>query len=219
VEDVILIASPGRSGSTMLTDVAKKCRTHQKILKTHLLPPSSQFVGKILFIFSNPDQAAESALHRVLNSPSNGKTHFLNVESSDYRWFKKIGENANNQTETNNLLGYDALGCVKQLEEWLHNKTQPCDLQSAQILAIKFEHLWEPETAQAIKEFLQISSFKLPPRLERGYDAKALSSKELAFRKVYNLGTDEQPYYRAYDKARELWEQAPPFQFLNLRSK
>src|ERR1700738_3483663 len=63
---VVMIASPGRSGSTLLTDLMKKYALKYRVIKTHLLPPDTRYKGKILFIFSNPDKAAESALHLVL---------------------------------------------------------------------------------------------------------------------------------------------------------
>lgn len=214
-EQVVLIASPGRSGSTMLTDVIKKYAEYT-VLKTHLLPPDSQYIGKILFIFSDPDKAAESVLHRVLISPSNGATHFSHVETADQKWFNQIGRNGHNQTEKHNLLAYDAMGCAKQLREWLHKSVTPCHLDEAQILAIKFEDLWDPETVQMIKEFLKLKAFKLPSKRERGCDYEELSSKEIAFKSLYNKGTNEEPKYRAYDRARKLWREAPSFQFLKL---
>lgn len=214
---VVMIASPGRSGSTLLTDVTKKCATKSKVLKTHLLPPKAKFKGKILFIFSNPDRAAESALHVILNSRSHGATHFSHVETADRVWFKSIGSKGINQTEIDNLLAYDALGCTKQLEAWLHEKSQPCGIQEAQILAIKYEHLWDPETTQAISDFLKLKSFKLPPKMERGRDPDELSDQEITFKKLYNVGTDREPIYHAYDRARELWKQAPPVQFLKIK--
>ncbi len=217
-ENVVMIASPGRSGSTMLTDIARKYATNYKVLKTHLLPPNAKYKGKILFIFSNPDKAAESALHLVLNSRSHGATHFSNVESADQAWFSKIGRNCNNQTEKDNLLAYDALGCTKQLKKWLYEELQPSDLENAQILAIKFENLWEPETIQAIQNFLNITTLKLPPKRERGCDLDDLSTQELNFRMLYNVGTQEEPIYHAYDEARVLWEQAPSFQFLKFKN-
>ena len=216
IKNVVMIASPGRSGSTLLTNVTKKYASKYKVLKTHLLPPDTRYKGKILFIFSNPDRAAESALHLILNSKSHGATHFSHVETADQLWFQEIGRNGNNQTETHNLLAYDALGCVKQLEEWLHERSQPCDPQEAQILAIKYEHLWDFETIEAIKKFLKLKSFTLPPKRERGHEEAALFPEEMTFRKIYNLGTEEEPLYRAYDKARELCEQAPAFQYLKI---
>jgi hypothetical protein len=214
--NILMIASPGRSGSTLLTNVTKKYATRYKVLKTHLLPPNTRYKGKILFIFSHPDQAAESALHLVLNSKSHGATHFSNVETADRAWFNKIGRNASNQNEIDNLLAYDALGCTEQLKEWLHRRTQPSGRQEAQILAIKYEHLWDIETVQAIKDFLGLDAFKLPPKRERGCDLEKLSSQEIHFRRLYNVGTEEEPLYHAYDQARELWQQAPPFQFLKI---
>lgn len=216
-KNVVMIASPGRSGSTLLTDITRKYATKYEVLKTHLLPPDTRYKGKILFIFSNPDKAAESALHMVLRSRSHGVTHFSHVETADHSWFSKIGRNANNQTETHNLLAYDALGCAKQLEGWLHKNCQPCDQREAQVLAIKFENLWDPETIQAIKRFLRLKSFQLPPKRERGCDEEELLPEEMTFRSIYNVGTPDKPIYRAYDRARELWEHAPPFQYLKIR--
>lgn len=214
---VLLISSPGRSGSTLLTDAAKKYGSRYKVLKTHLLPPDTRYKGKILFIFSNPDQAAESACHLLIASRSGGATHFYNVETADQDWFAKIGQDGKNQNETYNLLAYDALGCEKQLEEWLHVKTEPCNRQKAQILAIKYEHLWDEETVQAIKKFLKLQTFHLPPKLARGKAEEELFPQEILFRQLYNLGTKEEPLYQAYDRARELWKEAPPLQFLKFR--
>ncbi|MFI5342918.1 MAG: hypothetical protein ACHQUC_01730 [Chlamydiales bacterium] len=213
-KNILLIASPGRSGSTLLTDVAKKYASRYKVLKTHLLPPDTRYKGKILFIFSNPDKAAESACHLLIGSRSGGATHFYNVQTADQDWFTKIGRDGKNQNETYNLLAYDALGYEKQLEEWLHVKAQSCDLQEAQILAIKYENLWDEETVQTIKKFLKIKSFNLPTKIIRGRAEEELFPQEMMFRQLYNVGTIEDPLYQAYDRARELWEQAPPFQFL-----
>lgn len=217
LKDVVVIASPGRSGSTLLTDIAKKYVHHLKILKTHLLPPKGKFNGKFLFIHSNPDLAAESALHRLIKSRSHGAVHFAHVESSDLEWFKKLGNSARNQTEEQNLLSYDALGCSVQLEEWLFNKTRPAHIDEANVLAIKFEHLWEEETIAIIKKFLKIDVFELPTKRERGCEDELLTSKEILFKKLYNLGTNDEPRYLAYDRARELWKAAPPFQLLKLK--
>lgn len=213
---IVMIASPGRSGSTLLTDVVKQYATHYTVLKTHLLPPNRKFKGKILFIFSNPDKAAESVLHRLLLSKTGGNTHFVHVESADQKWFDQIGRDARHQTEEHNLLAYDALGCNIQLEEWLHNRVQPCRESEAQILAIKYEHLWDHETVQAIKEFLDLQTFQLPPKEERGCTDNDLRHQEVLFKKIYNLGTERDPRYQAYDDARELWKQAAALQYLKL---
>lgn len=218
-QKVVIIASPGRSGSTMLTEVAEKYAAGYRVLKTHLLPPENNFKGKILFIFSNPDKAAESALRRVLTSNCHGELHFSNVETSDLNWFKTMINNGKNQTEKNNLLSYDALGYGKQLQAWLHGKSQPSNSKDAQILALKYEHLWDPETIQAIKIFLNLQSFELPAKRTRGSDKDRLLSEETSFRSIYNLGTAEEPRYKAYDEARKLWEQALPFQFLRIMDK
>lgn len=218
MKNVVMIASTGRSGSTMLTQQMSKYAINYNVVKTHLLPPESRFKGKILFIFSNPDKAAESALFMTLHRDGFGRRHFVHVETADRDWLKKIGD-AHDQTEEDNLLSYDALGCAQHLEEWFHLRTLPCNLEEAQILAIKFENLWERNTVEAIKKFLKLKEFRLPPKRERGYDANELFPHELGFRKKYNLGTDSEPRYAAYDKARALWEQAQPFQFFKIAPK
>ncbi len=217
LKDIVVIASPGRSGSTLLTELAKKHVQHLKVFKTHLLPPTFKFNGKFLFIHSNPDLAAESALHRLLKSRSHGAVHFAHVESADREWFKKLGNSAKNQTKEENLLAYDALGCALQLQEWLFKRTKPSTINEANVLAIKFEHLWEEETIAAIKAFLKVETFELPPKRERGCEDELLTSQEIFFKNRYNLGSNEEPRYIAYDKARDLWKASPPFQFLKLR--
>lgn len=216
--DIVIIASTGRSGSSMLTSRMKIYAQEYAIYKTHLLPPADEFKGKILFIFSNPDMAAESALHLTLRFKSFGSAHFRNMETSDREWLQRIGDTTN-QTIEDNLLSYDALGCYQHLEEWLHLQTTPCKVKEAQILAIKFENIWDPPTIQAIKEFLHIANFQLPPRRERGYEGDDLNEQEIEFRQKYNLGTSDQPNYAAYDKARIIWKNALPFQFLKIGKK
>lgn len=213
--NVVLISSPGRSGSTLLTEALTKYATRFKVFKSHLLPPNSRFKGKCIFIFSNPDQAAESCLYRILHGHDFGEEHFANVETADRQWLKKIG-GPFNQTERDNLLSYDALGTLKQLKEWLLIRTEPAELNEANILAIKYENLWDPATKEAIKGFLHISRFKLPPQEERKHNQDLLP-QEIAFRNIYNLGTKDDPHYKAYNQARALWEAAPPIQYLKLR--
>ncbi len=212
--DIIMVASPGRSGSSMLTHKLHEYAIDYEILKTHILPPNKQFQGKIIFIFSNPDQAAESALHMTINNAGWGKSHFYHVESSDKKWLEKIGSTTE-QTITDNLLSYDALGCHIQLVEWLYN-TKPSNPENAQILAIKFENLWDKDSIQAIKDFLKIDNFKLSPKKVRGYDTESLKPREITFRNAYNLGTEKEPIYEAYDNARDLWRAAPAIQYLEL---
>ena len=214
--DIVLVASPGRSGSSMLTFLMIHYAQDYAVFKTHLLPPTAKFKGKILFIFSNPDLAAESVLHLTLKSKSFGYAHFHNnLDSANHAWLKKIG-NTQNQTLENNLLAYDALGCHKQLQQWLHVRTQECTAGEAQILAIKFENLWDDETILALKNFIKLNDLTLPVKRERGYKEEDLRPKEAEFRQRYNLGTLEQPIYEAYDKARILWNNAPGFQYLKL---
>jgi hypothetical protein len=214
--DSIMVASTGRSGSTLLTKVVIAAAPGRRVIKTHMLPPKKSFFpGKILFIFSNPDQAAESALHKMIHNIRWGYLHFKYVASADKSWPSRIG-GLGHQTLENNLLSYDALNCYQHLVSWLH-ETQPTNRKKAQILAIKYEHLWEPKTIKAIKAFLDLEEFDLPPRRERGCKWEELSEQEIAFRNYYNLGTFEHPRYAAYDEARAIWEAAPPFQYLKLK--
>lgn len=214
-QNVVIIASTGRSGSTMLTKAIKKHASNYKVLKTHLLPPDWKFKGKILFIFSNPDQASESALHMTLSYTAFAQNHFDHVETADRLWAALLG-GAQNQTEHDNLLSYDALGIYKHLRVWLYTGTKPATPEEAQILAVKYENLWEEGTVQAIRLFLNIPQFELPAYRPRGKKEEQLLPKEKTFRELYNLGTVTEPRYAAYDKARLLWEQAPPYQFLKI---
>lgn len=86
-----------------------------------------------------------------------------------------------------------------------------------QILALKYENLWDPETIDAIRAFLNLDSFSLPSFRERGYDESQLSQREILFKKEYNLGTNKNPKYSAYNQARILWKRAPAFQFLEVK--
>lgn len=213
-ENILLIASTGRSGSTMLYETLLN-QTTFIVLKTHLLPPDPSFQGKIIFIFSNPDLAAESALYLALRIPVFGIQHFDHMENSDHTWLDQI-QDSTHQTISHNLLCYDALGCGQHLSIWLQEKTSPSNIEEAQILAIKYEHLWEESTIAAIKSFLFLDVLELPKKRARGYQPDQLTQEESNFRSAYNLGTFESPRYAAYDEARVLWEAAPPFQFLKI---
>lgn len=214
--NAVIIASTGRSASTMLVKTIANFSTNQNIYKMHCLPPQNHFKGKILFIFSNPDLAAESAFHRMLENTGFGNDHFMNLETSDHAWLIQLG-GIQNQTLTNNLLGYDALGCATHLSKWLHDRTIPSDVNHAQILAIKYENLWDKNTIQAIKQFLSLPELKFPSKRDRGYKKKVLTSMELAAREMYNVGSSKKPRYVAYDIARAIWDAAPPFQFLRIK--
>lgn len=211
----ILVASTGRSGSTMLTSRLMKFISPKFVFKTHLLPPDADFKGKIIFIFSNPDFAAESALYMIFHNNSFPKTHFNHVETADRNWVTQLG-GTTHQTEKDNLLSYDALGNYEHLKVWLGERTESCKLVNAQIFAVKYEHLWDPSTLQALRRFLNISYFSLPPKRERGKDEAKLLPLEKRMRELYNLGTKNNPRYAAYDDARLLWKEAPPFQFLRI---
>lgn len=211
----VIIASTGRSGSTMLTEQLKKYIPSKNVIKTHLLPPNPRYTGKILFIFSNPDQAAESALYMSLHHKLFAKNHFNYGETVDHGWVEKIG-GAFYQTEEDNLLSYDALGVYEHLKAWLYTQTEPASSKNAHILAIKYENLWDQATIEAIRKFLLTPKFRLPPKRTRGRDKEELNPLEISVRKRYNLGTKSNPRYAAYDEARILWEQAPPFQYLNI---
>ena len=212
---VIMVSSSGRSGSTMLQTALSAAKSGHPILKSHLLPPDSSFKGKILYIFSNPDLAAESALHLTSESAPFGLFHFIHNEAADRQWLFDI-KDSTQQTDEKNLLAYDALGCADQLDSWLHSKTTPCKKEHAQILAIKYENLWESK--QAIEEFLGFK-FTLPRKKQRGYGLKQISPKEQHLRDKFNIGTAENPRYEAYDKARELWQQAPTLQYFQIKDE
>lgn len=214
--DVVLVASPGRSGSTFLADqLQEKVTPQYLVVKSHLLPPDHSFIGKILFIFSNPDVAAESALKRVLASKAFAIDHVNHVESVDWKWVEKLG-GLYNIDIANNILSYDVLGCTLQLTEWLHNKTIPCTKDKATILAIKYEHLWDADTIKAINEFLGLEHFSLSAYRHRVHNFNEDLPLEKEIRLVYNLGTISDPKYKAYDDARSMWENAPPFQYLKI---
>ncbi len=211
--NVVLIASTGRSGSTLLSNLIHQTTTYTA-LKTHGLPPKANFQGKIIFIFSNPDKSAESAFHYFMANSMFGKLHLEHLESSDPNWLKEIGDTTS-QTLEHNLLAYDALGISKQLLEWLFASTIPSSAENAQIIALKYENLWDLETQEALKNFLCLSSLSLPKQRDRG--TYGLQQKEKEIRNKYNVGTDKEPKYTAYNKARVFWKKAPPFQFLKIR--
>lgn len=214
IENIVLVASTGRSGSTMLYITLLK-QTSFTVLKTHCLPPDASFKGKIIFIFSNPDFAIESALHFAMINPIFGIQHFNNMENSDQEWLNKI-QDSTCQTISHNLLCYDAFGCKQHLSKWLQEESSPSTIEEAQILAIKYEHLWEEPTIAAIKSFLLLDELKLPEKKARGCNPNELTHEESIFRLTYNQGTPESPRYAAYDEARVLWKAAPPFQFLKI---
>ncbi len=210
----IAITSPGRSGSTLLFNaVIDSANPKESVIKTHLLPFSWR--GKILFIFSNPDLAAESTQHILLkNSPFMYK-HFLHVEGSDILWFLKSGRKSQ-QTVDNSLLTYDALNITNQLRCWLHTKVIPSPQSEATILAIKFENLWDDDVVEDIRLFLNHPHFTLPPQKSRGITLKDLKEKERNIRLKNNIGTPEHPIYPAYDRAREIWQEAAPLTYLKI---
>ena len=83
--NIVVIASPGRSGSTMLTQSIVNCSSSYRVLKTHCLPPQKDFKGKILFIYSDPNKAVESVFSYSLRDGNFGKEHFINMEGSDLK--------------------------------------------------------------------------------------------------------------------------------------
>lgn len=215
--DALLLASCGRSGSTMLTELLDHYAYNYVVLKTHMLPPEESYKGKAIFIYSNPNQCAESLLHLTLTD-SNWRIHFKHMESSDLRWYRRIND-LTRQSSTNNLLLYDAFGIKKQLLQWLRQMTTPDHRppSNAQILAIKYEHLWDQSTIDAIKKFLNIDQFELPPKRERGYHLNEQDPRESKFKNLYNQGTQDFPRYPAYDPGYQIWEDSPPYQFLKLK--
>lgn len=210
----LIVASPGRSGSTLLTKSLAKAAGSRTVLKTHQFV-SSAFKGKVLFIFSQPDRATESALRKLLKDPQFSYLHFQHIFTSDKAWFGKNSEEARRQTLEHNLLAYDALGTTLHLQRWLLDWARPSSPKTAQILAIKYEHLWDIATQKAIQTFCGLDHLELPPRKERGCKERNLSSLERTLRKASNKQNKSPPEYPAYDQAREIWEKAPPFQYLS----
>lgn len=218
IEDpsVIMVASTGRSGSSLLTDTIDLFFPNEIVLKSHLLPPTHDFKGKIVFIFSNPDISAESALHITLYNDDFGWRHFLHMESSDHKWLDAIGSTTN-QTIASNLLAYDALGCLEQLKRWLFVDTKECEREEATILALKYENLWDSETLEQLRLFLGNSNFMIPKKRPRGLSRDQQTELEIEIIDTYNKGTSLYPKYSAYDGARALWEQAPPYNYLKVK--
>lgn len=209
-----MVCSPGRSGSTLLADVLDKSKPSKHILKSHLLPPKREWKGKIIFIYSDPDKAAESICHVSLEE-STWDWHFKHVETSDINWLQKIGSIVS-QTVEDNLLAYDALGTDKQLWQWLVKGVEKCAFLECTVLAVKYEHLWDAEVIKKIKQFCNLSYFPLPERKERGYGFQSLSEFEKQIRTIYNLGTEKEPRYAAYDNARAIWKRAPKILYFRL---
>lgn len=213
--NTLVVASPGRSGSTLLTNIFLKQAHGYRVFKTHLLPPSRKFKGKIIFVFSNPDLATDSVFHLMFESSKWEEWHFHNVETSDKIWYK-FHEVLGGPNEMINLLVYDALGIGRQLKDWLNKKVERCSQKEAQILAIKYEALWEIESLEAIRSFLQLPEFTLPEHKKRG-NWEIIYPEEKSLREKYNKGSEEMPIYPAYDIARDLWTLAPKFQFLKIK--
>lgn len=226
-EDVIMITSTGRSGSTMMDALTQKFCTGKTVLKSHLLTPKNGWKGKILFLFSSPDKVAESVFHISLNDKYFMHLHFQNMETTDPEWLPMLAQLAKenygkivmnfNQTIEHNLLSYDALGVEKQLIDWLEASTVSAPMEESCILAIKYENLWDEETVEALRQFLGVEKFELPKKKQRGYQGKIVCTNEKFIRATYNLGTEQQPIYAAYDGARAIWEAAPAYQFLKLK--
>ncbi len=214
IPNVLMVASSGRSGSTLLTEALEGQVEECFILKTHLFPPNVDYHGKVVFIFSDPNKIAESSLHLSVREPTSfGLRHFNHMEGADRTWLEKI-ESTACQTIDNNLLAYDALGVEKQLIHWL--KLPKSTMTEGQVMAIKYENLWDEETVEALKVFLGLDGFVLPIRSKRGTCLEQLDEKEKDFRASYNMGTFDEPRYAAYEAARELWQSAPSFEFFSL---
>ena len=216
--DFIMVASEGRSGSTMLTEQLQKYIHPRKVLKTHMLPPpqASSYELKTIFIFADPCLAAESVLHKCLITPGFANAHFRNMEGADQNWLAKLG-GPKGQNAKHNLLSEDVLGVTNQLECWLYKRTKPTTPEKATIFAVKSEDLWNEETLEALRAFIHVPNFELPEYRPRGQ--YKLSKMEKYFRKLYNQGTETEPKYAAYERARFLWNIAPSYQYLRFSSQ
>ena len=67
-----------------------------------------------------------------------------------------------------------------------------------------------------LNSFWIFPNLNCPPKKLRGSSKKVQYPNEIAFKKIYNLGTENDPRYAAYADARILWEEAPPFQYLKI---
>lgn len=210
----LVVASIGRSGSSMLQDVLLEYATpYYQVTKTHLLPPTFLINGKIIFIFGDPNASAQSVCEIMFKDSLWIKHHFSQIETSDMKWLYEL--DSMQQTIDHNLLNYDALGYEQHLQKWLQTQTVRCEINEAQILAIKYENLWDVDTIQSIKSFLQIPFLELPLYKPRGTRSK-MNEILTDIKTAYNQGTEDNPHYEAYKKATMYWEQAPNFQYLKI---
>ena len=182
--------------------VERYSRSGQHVLKTHLLPPDPGFLGKAIFIYSNPDKSVESVFYAVNKDPVWGKTHFKHLEGADKEWSTSL--------EEINLFSRDVLGLTNQLERWLLTGTVASNPQDANILVVKYEQLWEKATIKAMEQFLSLP-IKLPKKRERGKYERPEKQKKI--QTAWNKGSEKNPRYEAYDQARDIWANSPAFQF------
>jgi hypothetical protein len=206
----IICASSGRSGSTMLTSFLELSFPESRVFKTHLLPLDS-FPGKIIFIYSNPHKAAESVLHQFSLSKDFSFFHIRHMESSKIEWHLGLDDDSNNKV-VQNILAADFIGYGEQIKEWVYN-LEIADFSNATVMCIKYENLWDKNTLINLANFLGVDSVTLPEQKKRGAFFKDLSIQEVELINKYNIGTKNDPRYKAYDFAFDLWEAAPPFSF------
>jgi hypothetical protein len=210
----LICASSGRSGSTMFTKFLVSKFPTSRVFKMHLLPPE-KFSGKIIFLYSNPHKAAESALHQFYLDKNFSYLHVRHMESSLKEWHLELDDESNDKL-LENILKLDLIGYGEQIKQWVY-ELENSDVTNAKVMAIKYENLWDEETLVNLANFLGIESVNLPEWKQRGDFHHELSFKERSLINTYNLGTTDHPKYQAYDFAYNLWESAPPFSFHTLK--
>jgi hypothetical protein len=210
----IVIASSGRSGSTLLFDLFASRKFKKNVIKTHLLPPISLSKAKTIFIFSNPDQCAESSMYKMMESSWFFFWHVRHCENSIQEWHLELQDSKFTSLD-NHPLAKDGLAVAEQIQKWVFSFPE-LEIKEANLMCVKYENLWEPATILAIEKFLKIRKLPLPAFKQRGYSDDQLSDFQKQAREIYNYGTKKNPKYHAYDEARELWEKAPAYKFCRM---
>ncbi len=212
--NVIVVGSVGHSGSTMLYEAVVESCEDRPVIKTHCLPPpKDRFQGKIIYIYSDPHKSIESLIHKATGTL---KAHMRNMQTGDKELSDELSQGFYDDKEMilkQRLLQQDLYGYFVHLDCWLR-RLPICDPEQANVLAIKYENLWEEESIKAIRFFLQDDSFQLPFYRPRGdYE---LTAVEINARNAMNLGSKEHPRYKAYDDAWNIWNTTPSIQWSNL---
>lgn len=176
IETTMIVASYGRSGSTMLFNNLIDSATNKRVPKwlkagakgkgrdldtikikpgliypTHHYPPKRTLPEKarVIYIFADPVEVILSLLHLVHTGKWSQETflnHCKNLQVS-FQDIKSVDE----------LVYEDKLNLEKHFDAWLAESRFP-------IAFVKYEHLWEHE--ENISSFVGFN-VSLPPRKER----------------------------------------------------